>query len=138
NIYGTKFLIYLMVTQVLLKGCLFYGTFNQIIFPLLNYLDIDPYWSQLYYVVMYAPWTFKPLIGMILDTVIIYYYKKRFWQILTSLLSLFTVAIFVTIMIIPEYNWLVLLIVGFFILNTIIVTLDIISEATYSEIIISK
>lgn len=132
NTYSTKFLLYLVVTQLFLKGCLFYGLFNNIIFPLLTWLNVSPYYSQLYYNLMYIPWMLKPVIGVLINTVTVYYYEKRFWQVVTAILSAFTIFMFI----VNDYN-IVMLTISFFLMNIVIVTLDLISESVYSRIIVS-
>lgn len=132
DIYKKNFLLYLFFTQFILKGCLFYGIFNNFVFPLFVWLNITPYHQQIYYVLMYTPWTFKPIAGLLIDGVIIFGYKKRFYQLMVIVIIIITAIIFA----VAEMQ-IFLLTTGFFLANLVVAFLDIISESTYTEILLN-
>jgi len=129
TIFGLKFLILLFINQLILKGLLYYGIFNNLIFPLFSYLGISTSTIQIYSTFMYLPWTLKPITGLIVDTTIILFYKKIFWQWFSCLIGICSTLIFFT----NNYN-IILLIFSFVLLNSFIAILDLICESKYSEI----
>lgn len=132
NTYKKNFLLYLFFTQFILKGCLFYGIFNNFIFPLLTSLNVTPYQQQIYYTIMYSPWTFKPAAGLLIDGFIFFCYRKRFYQLMIAIIMIIS-----SIILVFSKMYIPLLITGFFLMNLIVATLDIISESTYTEILSS-
>lgn len=85
RILGWKFLIYLVFSQLILKGGL-RTLIISIMLPI--YRDsIDAGTLQLYMMLMMLPWALKPLLGLLSDLILLGGYKKRGWILIGCLLA---------------------------------------------------
>ena len=81
--YGLKFLLYLVVSQLFIKGILFRTTIS-LALPLFKSLGIDAVHLQLLGALALSPWTIKPVIGVLSDRVRLFGYHKRYYIIINS------------------------------------------------------
>ncbi len=78
-VLGWRFMIFLGVSQCLLKG-MTYSTITSIMLPIFkSVLELDAKQMQLYVVLAAIPWSIKPIIGLLSDFTLIGGYHKRFW-----------------------------------------------------------
>lgn len=85
RILGWQFLVYLIFSQLVLKGGL-RTLLVSIMLPL--YRDaLDAGTLQLYMMLMMLPWGLKPLLGLLSDLVLLGGYKKRGWLLIGSFLA---------------------------------------------------
>lgn len=81
NIFGGKFLIFLVFSQFLLKG-LVAGLVGSLILPIYKGIfGVDAAQQQLYTMLVWAPWSLKPLLGLLSDLVLCGGYHKRWWLV---------------------------------------------------------
>ena len=78
--FSLKFLLFMFVVQCFLNGIIFM-TLNGASFPLFKSLGLDPSTLQIMSTLAMAPWSLKPLLGMLSDVVAIGRYNKRYWLI---------------------------------------------------------
>lgn len=81
SVFGMRFLFFLGVSQMLLKGTAMYMT-TSIMLPLFkNVLGIDAVQLQFYMLIVFLPWAVKPILGLLSDLTLIGGYHKRYWLI---------------------------------------------------------
>jgi hypothetical protein len=74
-----RFMIFLIVSQGSLKG-IAYTISNGILFPIFkNVLSLDAATLQIYLLLIFIPWSLKPIFGLLSDFVIVGGYHRRYW-----------------------------------------------------------
>lgn len=74
-----RFMIFLVVSQGSLKG-IAYTISNGILFPIFkNVLALDAATLQIYLLLIFIPWSLKPIFGLLSDFVIVGGYHRRYW-----------------------------------------------------------
>lgn len=74
-----RFMVFLIVSQGSLKG-IAYTVANGILFPIFkNVLLLDAATLQIYLLLVFIPWSLKPLFGLLSDFVIVGGYHRRYW-----------------------------------------------------------
>ncbi len=81
SVLGLRFMLFLSVSQMLLKGTAMYMTVS-IMLPLYkNVFGIDAAHLQFYMLVTFLAWPNKPIFGLLSDLTLIGGYHKRYWLI---------------------------------------------------------
>lgn len=76
---GWQLFVFLIFTQLVLKGILFMLT-KRLLLPMFkNALGIQSDAFAILETIAFLPWAIKPLIGLLSDTLIVGGYHKRFW-----------------------------------------------------------
>lgn len=126
--YTPSFLILLVIIKSLLKGFCWYGIYQNMIFPYFRYMDIDVVNIQIYFIVMFLPWTMKPIFGVLLDFISIHKYQKLYWSLLSCIFGIIG-----TFILCFATNTIVI-IICFLLFNYQVAMLDLVAESKYSEI----
>lgn len=81
TVFGGKFLLFLVFSQFLLKGWVA-GLVGSLTLPIYKGIfGVDATQMQLYTMIVWAPWSLKPLLGLLSDLVICGGYHKRWWLV---------------------------------------------------------
>lgn len=84
--FSLKFILFMFVVQCFLNGIVFM-TINGSLFPLLKSLKVDAARLQILSTLAMAPWSLKPLMGMLSDIVALGRYHKRYWLLAASFIG---------------------------------------------------
>jgi hypothetical protein len=127
RILGWRFLLYLGCSQLLCKGAL-RQIVNSLMLPLFRE-SVDAAQLQIYVLIVMIPWTCKPILGILSDSILIGGYKKRGWVIVGILLAIACcVGLFFTL------HLPLVLVFMFMGVQLMIALIDLLSEAKYAEI----
>jgi hypothetical protein len=127
-VFTLRFLLYLVITQCVIKGLL-YRVIGAVMLPLFKGLGIGAASLQLYATIASSPWALKPVLGVISDTVTIFGYHKRFMLLQAICVGLSGACSLV----IPNAGVTVFML-GFVAINFEMSTLDLLTEGKYAEI----
>ena len=127
RIVGWKFIVFLFVSQMFIKGML-YRILTSIVLPLFKNLGVGVVDLQIYTTVIMSPWTVKPIIGVLSDLISILGYHKRYWMFQASI-----VGVIFGFLIYPSINNPMLIVVCFIGLNYEMSVIDLLTEARYAK-----
>lgn len=131
NAFGIYFLLFMAVSQMILKGVV-YNLCTSSLLPLYkSELGVDASQLQFYMLIIMVPWSIKPLIGLVSDLSQIFGYHKKPWLYVSVcsavLCSCFTFVAFLT----RSPLGIALCYMG---IQFQVATFDLMTEATYSAI----
>lgn len=87
TIFGGHFLLFLVFSQFILKG-LVTGLVGSLVLPLYKgVFGVDAAQLQMYTMIVWAPWSLKPLLGLVSDLVLCGGYHKRWWLVQTLVMG---------------------------------------------------
>ena len=129
--FSLKFLLFLFVSQFFIKGTL-YRIATGVFLPIFKEMNVDAVHVQLYMTLAMAPWSIKPLIGVVSDLLSIFGYHKRFYLVISILVGF--ASGFSLIFIPQNISVSVLIVLCFFGLNFEISICDLLSEGTYARL----
>lgn len=128
--YSLRFLLFLVCTQLFVKGSLIVISSNTLL-PIFKAMNMDAVHVQLYLALAMSPWSIKPVIGVLSDTVATRGYHKRYYLVTCICIG---IGAGISLIFIPhEIRLALLLVVAFFGLNYQISVCDLLSEGTYSK-----
>lgn len=127
HIFTLKFILFLGTTQFLLKGIV-YTMSNVVMLPLFKHKGVNALDLQIYTALATAPWTIKPLFGILSDLVTIKGYHKRFWLLQSYLWGILGS---ISLLFISDASILVL---SFLAINYQLAISDLLSEGKYAEL----
>lgn len=126
--FSLKFLAFMLVVQCFLNGII-YMTINGSTFPLFKSLSIDPAQLQILSTLVMAPWSLKPLMGMLSDVIAIGRYHKRYWLIGASFVGVIGAAFLST-----GTTVIALIVMMMFCLHYEVSNCDLLVEGKYAEL----
>ena len=126
-VLGWKFIAILFATQFLGKG-VYYGILTYVLLPLFRSYGIDSSTYQVLAATATLSWAFNPIIGLLSDKFVIFYYHKKYWMFICTIIGL--VGSGIAFEMSP-----VAVIIGFFLIHLEISTNDLMAESKYTEII---
>ncbi len=130
EIYGIKFLIYLVIIQLFGKGLL-YGLIGSLVLPVYQLIGVDGLNYQLYSTIAEIPWSLKPIFGVLSDLFVIGGYNKRYWILFGNLIgSLFALILAIFF----QSKNPILICFCFFAMELQVALQDLMTEAKYAEI----
>ncbi|MCJ7638249.1 MAG: folate/biopterin family MFS transporter, partial [Nitrososphaeraceae archaeon] len=130
EIYGIKFLIYLVIIQLFGKGLL-YGLVGSLVLPIYKLIGVDGLNYQLYATIAEIPWSLKPIFGVLSDLFIIGGYNKRYWVLFGNFIgSLFALILAIFF----QTKNPILICFCFFAIELQVALQDLMTEAKYAEI----
>jgi len=125
--FTTKFILLMFLVQCFLNGIIFM-TVADSMFPLLKTLGMDPSRLQIMTTLAMAPWSLKPLMGIVADSIALGRYHKRYWMILSCGVGLVGASVLVT-----GTRNVTVLVLMFFCLNYQLSNCDLLVEGKYAE-----
>lgn len=126
-----RFLAFLLCSQLFVKGTVFLIA-NSTMLPIFKRMNVDAVHVQLYMTLAMSPWTIKPLVGVISDSLTIRGYHKRFYLIQCIIVG--TISGIALTSIPHELSLTFLLVVCFFGLHYETSIIDLLSEGTYARL----
>jgi len=130
DILGGRFVVFLLFSQLLGKGIL-NRTISNIPLPLFKSFGVDAASLQIYTVLIFIPWSIKPLMGLASDLILIRGYNKRYWLVLSCLVGTASAAMCFLAF---KSQIPLALVFCFCGINVQIAMYDLLSEGKYSEI----
>lgn len=130
SIFTTRFVIFLLFSQCIIKGGLLNLTRNTMLPLFKNGHGIDASRMQLYVAITMLPWAVKPIIGLLSDLIAIRGYHKKYWLLQSILIGTLCGALLFPATGIST----VFLIMCFTGIQYEIACCDLLSESKYSEI----
>lgn len=126
--FGGYFILLLFVTQCLLKGIVF-AIASEGMLPLFKDLGVGAVRLQVLGTVALAPWTIKPLFGILSDLIAINGYHKSYWMILSCIVGIVGAALMVA-----EIRTPIAMTFFLFMMNVEVAMCDLLSEGKYAEL----
>ncbi len=126
--YTWKFLILLAVVQCFINGIV-YMAINDTIFPLFKYLGVEGAHLQLLSTFAMAPWSLKPILGILSDTITLGRYHKRYWMVFACICG-FTGCVVLSTGVLEIAS----LVAMFFLVNFQVSFCDLLIEGQFAEI----
>ncbi len=126
--FGGHFLLLLFITQCLLKGIVF-AIVAEGMLPLFKDMGVGAIRLQVLGAVALAPWTIKPLFGIISDLVVLNGYHKRYWMIISA-----GVGIVGAVFMVVQVPSPIALTFFLFMMNVEVAICDLLSEGKYAEL----
>lgn len=126
--FGWKFLLVFAFFQCFVNGIL-YMAINDTLFPLFKHLGVEPSQVQILSTLSMAPWSMKPLLGVLSDTVSLGRYHKRYWMVLAC-----CVGVVASVVLSTGVREVAVLVAMFFLANFQIAFTDLLIEAKYAEL----
>ena len=130
DVFGLQFILYLVVSQLLLKGMCMRLSMGMML-PLLKSMGVDATQFQIYMSVAMVPWTFKPVVGLCSDLLTLKQYKKKWWIVLALASGLVGAGLLFGAYTVRSVPWLV---ACFVLLQFAISVTDLLTEGKYSEL----
>lgn len=124
--FTLKFLILLFITQCFVKGVAFI-IFTNGVFPLMKSLGVDAVNVQVLGSLALSPWTAKPLFGILSDLIAFGGYHKRYWMLFAIV-----VGIIGCIMMVVEFNNVILIVIFLIMIHFEIAITDLLIEGSYA------
>ncbi len=81
GVLGSRFVLFLCVSQMLLKGLGYYVTISMMMPLFKSVFGLNASQLQIYTVLVLLPWSVKPILGLLSDLTLIGGYHKRYWLI---------------------------------------------------------
>jgi len=129
--FSLKFLAFLFASQFFVKGTL-YQIASGVFLPIFKRMNVDAVHVQLYMTLAMAPWSIKPLIGVVSDLLSIFGYHKRYYLVISIVVGFVSG---LSLIFIPhQISLTVLIVLCFFGLNFEISICDLLSEGTYARL----
>lgn len=139
DIYGVKFIIFLIIIQFLGRG-IYCALIYCIMLPLFKYFQINGLKYQILSTVALLSWAFKPLTGYISDNFIIFNYRKKYVMVIANICGIIGSIISIVILVddYAELNFTLhsinFIVIGVFLMHFQISTNDLMLESKYTEI----
>lgn len=127
--FSARFLLFLVVTQFLLKGICF-RLLTASTLPLFKHLGLDAAGIQIYGSIIMSPWSFKPLVGVLSDVVALGGYHKRYWMLASVVVGGLVGSI---LLLMVETHSVPMLVAGYTLVHFQIAVCDLLSEGKYAE-----
>lgn len=127
NAFTSKFIGLMFLTQCFLNGIVFMTVIDSM-FPLFKSLGLEPSRLQILVTLAMAPWSLKPLMGIVSDSIALGRYHKRYWMLCSCAVGVIGSSILVT-----GTRNVPLLVMMFFCLNYQISNCDLLVEGKYAE-----
>ncbi len=125
--FKLKNLIYLTIVNFFLTGIL-YQCVRWLILPIFKDNNLPADITQLYTAVIFIPYAFKPVIGILSDLFSIFNYHKKYWIILFTLFSLLMCVLNLIL------KNMTIMILTFIVFNFQIAVTDLLTEGSYTKI----
>lgn len=126
--FSTRFLMLMFFVQCFLNGVAFM-TIVDSMFPLFKSLGMDPSRLQILVTLAMAPWSLKPLMGILSDSVALGRFHKRYWMVLSCGVGIVGASLLVT-----GTRNVTLLVMMFFCVNYQISSCDLLVEGKFAEL----
>lgn len=123
-----RFLLLMFVVQCFINGIVFMTIIDSM-FPLLKSMGVDPSHLQILRTLAMAPWSLKPLMGVVSDIVSLGRYHKRYWMILSCGVGIVGASILTT-----GTRDTIVLVMMFFCVNFQASFCDLLLEGKYAEL----
>jgi hypothetical protein len=81
GVLGLQFLLFLGVSQMLLKGLGYYLTTSMMMPMFKSVFGLDASHLQIMSIIVIMPWSIKPILGLLSDLTLIGGYHKRYWLV---------------------------------------------------------
>jgi BT1 family len=130
QIFGTRFLAYLFLTQCLLKGIMLASVAASIM-PWLKSLGVEAVHVQVFEALISSPWSVKPIIGAVSDLFPISGYHKRPWILMGMGIGLSGCAVLLATT--ASNHHLIPIVLGLTALHWDMATSDLLTEGKYAE-----
>ena len=127
QICAWHFVIYLVVSQMLVKG-VFYIFMTSAMLPIFQDLNVDIIELQILVTIVSSPWSLKPVIGALSDLLTIRGYHKRYWLIQSVLMGIVAASLTFATRSVPA-----MLALSFVGINHEMAIVDLLTESKYAE-----